>query len=127
VRGVRVEPIQVFSDPRGSLHKLLPGPVSGEVYLVRAEPGARRGDHRHERMGEWFTALSGSGVLAIVDPATGERAEYDLRGARVYVPAGLVHTVIAGPDEPFEVLAFADRLHDPGDVFPAAVSPGGEP
>ena len=118
MRGVQVEPIQVFSDARGSLHKLLPGPVTGEVYLVRAAPGARRGDHRHERMGEWFTALSGSGLLRVADPETGESADYDLRGVRVYVPAGLAHVVIAGPDEPFVVAAFADRLHDPDDVFP---------
>lgn len=124
MRGVRVEPIQVFADERGALHKLLPGAVPGEVYLVRARPGARRGDHLHRRMGEWFTALSGRGLLRVAEPDGGARADYSLDGVRVYVPAGLAHAVIATGAEDFVVLAFADRAHDPDDVFPC---PAGAP
>ena len=116
MRGVRVEPIVVFADARGSLHKLLPEAVTGEVYLTRARPGASRGHHLHRRMGEWFTALAGAGWLVICDPDTGERARYRLDGQRVYVPPGLAHALFAEGDEDFVVLALADRAHDPDDV-----------
>ena len=122
MRGVLTEPVQVFADRRGSLHKLLPRAVSGEVYLVRARPGARRGDHLHRRMGEWFTAISGRGLLRVAEPG-GAWADYSLEGRRVYVPAGLAHALIATGSEDFVVLALADRAHDPNDVVPCPAGP----
>ena len=47
MRGVRAEPVVAFADGRGELKKLLPGPVEGEVYLVRVSPGESRGHHLH--------------------------------------------------------------------------------
>lgn len=121
--GVRVEPIAVHADARGSLHKLLPGPVGGEVYLVRAAPGQSRGHHRHGRMGEWFTALAGEVVLGLFDPHSGERRYLGLAGVRVYVPAGLAHALFNTGAEDCVILALADRLHDPQDVEPCDVPP----
>ena len=121
MRGVRVEPVVVFTDDRGSLHKLLPGAVPGEVYLTRARPGASRGHHLHRRMGEWFTALAGEGWLVVRDPDTREAARYRLGGQRVYVPPGLAHALFATGEVDFVVLAMADRLHDPDDVVRHAV------
>jgi dTDP-4-dehydrorhamnose 3,5-epimerase-like enzyme len=126
LRGVKVEAVRAFSDGRGELLKLLPGPVPGEVYLVRARPGVSRGHHLHRAMGEWFTALAGRGILRVVDPESGARADYDLDGARVYVPAGLAHALFNTGDGDYVVLALADRLHDPGDVFPYTVPAPGD-
>lgn len=125
MRGLRVEPVVVHADGRGSLHKLLPGPVPGEVYLVRVAPEQSRGHHRHARMGEWFTALDGEGVLGVLDPQTGAAQHLSLDGVRVWVPAGLGHALFCTGAGAFVVLALAERGHDPADVEPCVV-PGPE-
>ena len=128
MRGVSVLPVQTFPDTRGVLEKLCPEPVLGEVYLVRVAPGASRGHHLHHQMGEWFTALSGRGVLGLLAPETGERVHLSLEGVRVYVPPGVAHALFAAAGEPWVVLACAERGHDPEDVTRVDVpAPGGEP
>jgi oxalate decarboxylase/phosphoglucose isomerase-like protein (cupin superfamily) len=128
MRGVRVERVQTFPDTRGVLEKLCPEPVLGEVYLVRVAPGASRGHHLHRRMGEWFTAISGRGVLGLLAPETGERRYLPLHGARVYVPPGVAHALFAEEGEAWVVLACAEAGHDPADVERVDVpAPGGEP
>ena len=128
MRGVSVLPVQTFTDPRGVLEKLCPAPVAGEVYLVRVAPGASRGHHLHRRMGEWFTAISGRGLLGLFAPETGELEHLGLDGARVYVPPGVAHALFAEVGEaPWVVLACAEGGHDPDDVERVDVpAPGGE-
>ncbi|MCK6520666.1 hypothetical protein L6R49_04415 [Myxococcota bacterium] len=117
MRGVSVLPVQTFPDARGVLEKLCPEPVPGEVYLVRVAPGASRGHHLHRRMGEWFTAISGDGLLGLLAPETGEVTHQPLRGVRVYVPPGIAHALFAeAGGEPWVVLACAEAGHDPDDV-----------
>ena len=106
-----VEPLRHHQDSRGDLLKAHPGPVQGEVYALICRPGARRGDHWHQAMGEWFVA-----VLHAEHPATGERQSVDLAGVRVYVPSGVAHVLIATGEEDLVVVAMAERLHDPDDV-----------
>ena len=115
---VRVEPVVRFDDPRGALLKVLPHPVAGEVYVVTCAPGAVRGEHRHHRMGEWFTALRGAGVVRVEGPGGPE--EHSLVGQRVHVPASVGHAVVNTGDEELVVVAFAGRLHDPDDVEPVS-------
>jgi dTDP-4-dehydrorhamnose 3,5-epimerase-like enzyme len=114
---LRIEPLTEHADPRGSLLKLHPAPVEGEVYAVTAVPGASRGHHLHRAMGEWFVAVSGQGSVGAVDPDSGEVHHVDLRGVRVYVPAGWAHALFATGEEPLIAIAMAERLHDPDDVF----------
>ena len=76
---LRVEPLTEFTDARGTLRKVHPAAVAGEVYVVTAEPGCSRGHHRHDRMGEWFVLLSGEGILGAVDP-DGQAHYLPLRG-----------------------------------------------
>ncbi len=117
-----VEPLRHHEDPRGELLKAHPGPVQGEVYALVARPGARRGDHWHDTMGEWFVAVSGRGVLHAEHPGSGERQTVDLAGVRVYVPAGVAHVLIGSGPEDLVVVAMAERLHDPDDVHPHRVA-----
>lgn len=117
---LRVEPIVCFTDDRGALHKLLPRAVSGEVYAVTGGPGVSRGHHRHHRMGEWFAPLSGAWVLGVTSPA-GETSHVSLDAVRVYVPAGWAHALFNVGETTGQVLACADRVHDPSDVEPARV------
>lgn len=119
---LRVEPLTEFTDARGTLRKVHPAAVAGEVYVVTAEPGCSRGHHRHDRMGEWFVLLSGEGILGAVDP-DGQAHYLPLRGVRVHVPAGWAHALFNTGDDVMVVLAMAERLHDPNDVSPVQVPP----
>lgn len=121
-------------DERGWLHvalgasQLPDGVTFGEVYVVRAEkPGARRGDHLHQKMEEWFSVIEGVANLELLDPATGERLGVllDAKAARtVRVPAGIVHCLVNRGPGPMTVLAWASREHDPDDVFSVRSSAG---
>jgi len=115
-------------DPRGWLHKVLSGAELGqplgEVYVVRAAPGARRGDHLHNRMGEWFVVVEGAGQLCVEDPLSGAREARAVSAARpeaCYVRAGLAHVLIGGADGMIAV-AVAERDHDPDDVIAHVVA-----
>jgi oxalate decarboxylase/phosphoglucose isomerase-like protein (cupin superfamily) len=120
---LRVEPIVLHQDERGTLHKLLPRAVPGEVYLVTARPGASRGHHIHHKAGEWFAGVSGTGVVRAIDPDNGEVEEADLQGVRVHVPAGWAHALFNRGEEDLVVVAMADRPHDPEDSHPCRVPP----
>ena len=121
---IKLEAIVVHTDERGRLCKVHPSSVSGEVYTVETRAGESRGHHFHRKMGEWFTALAGQGVVVVENPETGERAQARLMDQRVYVPAGWAHALFNTGSESLLVLACADSAHDPTDVHPYTV---GEP
>jgi oxalate decarboxylase/phosphoglucose isomerase-like protein (cupin superfamily) len=117
-----LEPVEIHTDPRGSLVKAHPGRVEGEVYVVSAVPGAARGHHLHRRMAEAFVCLRGSCVLGLLDPETQRSRHVELPvGVRAIVPAGLAHALFNVGDDLLVVLACAERPHDPGDVEPVQV------
>ena len=117
---LQVEPIDARRDARGALLKLLPGPVSGEVYAVELDKGVSRGHHLHARGGEWFMAVSGRALLVVVDPASGTRAEVMLHGVRARVEPGLAHAIFGL--EPALVLALADLLPQDDETLPYPVA-----
>lgn len=121
MKPILVESVVIHADARGELCKVHPGPVSGEVYTVAIQPGGSRGHHFHEKMGEWFTALAGRGVVVAEHPKTGERTQADLQGQRVYVPAGWAHALFNTGTKNLVVLACAEGTHDPTDVHPFLV------
>ena len=118
---LRIEPIERHSDARGELLKLLPTAVPGEVYLVKAVPGASRGHHVHQHCGEWFALLSGQGLLRTICPETQAIQDVELQGVRVYVPAGWAHAIFNTGDDDLWVLAMADKPYDPSDSQPHPV------
>ena len=118
---LRIEPIARHADERGELLKLLPMAVSGEVYLVKAHPGASRGHHVHHHCGEWFAPISGQGLLRAICPRTQRVEEIPLEGVRVYVPAGWAHAIFNTGDSDLLVLALADAVYDPDDAHPHEV------
>ncbi len=74
-------------DERGWLHvalsasQLPDGVAFGELYVVRADArGARRGDHYHRHIDEWFTLVEGNATLELRDPTTDERLTVRLPG-----------------------------------------------
>lgn len=118
---LKIESIAVHTDARGSLYKIHPEAVSGEVYAVQTHPGESRGHHFHRTMGEWFTALSGVGIVVVEDPESGVCRQASLVGQRVYVPPGLAHALFNTGSSDLLVLACADGPYAPSDVFPHRV------
>ena len=123
---------RLVADARGTFIKCIDGQepdlpaFTGEVYMVRAFAGQRRGDHYHPQAREWFTVIAGEGVLALQDLASGERLDLRLSSAHpetVFIPPGLAHVFVNDPaaSEDLIVVAYTDRLYDPADTVPHVV------
>ena len=61
-------------------------------------------------------------MVVAVHPETGETAQAELAGQRVYVPAGIAHAIFNTGQEDLLVLAFAEAAHRAEDVFAFPVS-----
>lgn len=129
---IRVVEQRRFQDGRGYVHKILTAsqcggrPPGGEVYVTAARPGQVKGNHFHRFMGEWFAVVEGRGSLELEDPDTGERESLELEANHprtVFVPPGIAHAVVNRGDLDLVCVAWAEREHDPEDVFPWAVVP----
>ncbi len=129
---VRVLEQARFQDARGYLQKILTAgqcggtPPRGEVYVTCASSGEAKGNHFHRQMGEWFAVVEGEAKIEIVDPETAQRRTVALgvgRPRSVYIPPGLAHAVVNDSPAPVVCVAWAERDHDPDDVFPFTVWP----
>jgi len=118
---LQIEPIAQHADARGELLKILPRACQGEIYLVKARPGASRGHHVHHNSGEWFAAISGRGILRAICPESQEVREVPLHGVRVYVPAGWAHAIFNTGETDLVVIALADAPYNPEDSHPHTV------
>jgi dTDP-4-dehydrorhamnose 3,5-epimerase-like enzyme len=130
--GVRIVRQNRHEDARGFVQKMLMAsqcdghPPRGEVYVSSAKPGQAKGNHYHQRMGEWFSVVEGTGSLEICDPATGSRISVALgttEPCTVYVPAGMAHAVVNRGQNDLICVAWAEAEHDPSDVHPYDVWP----
>lgn len=129
---IRIVEQRRVRDGRGYLHKILTAsqcgghPPGGEVYVTAARPGQAKGNHFHRLMGEWFAVVEGRGTLELQDPVTGERESLALEADHprtVFVPPGIAHAVVNQGDFDLVCVAWAERDHDPEDVFPWTVVP----
>jgi UDP-2-acetamido-2,6-beta-L-arabino-hexul-4-ose reductase len=78
-------------------------------------------------MGEWFTVVAGSGSLDIRHPTSREKTSIPMGGSdpcTVYVPAGYAHSITNTGEDTMVCIAWAEKEHDPGDVYPFQVGPG---
>ena len=125
-------PRRLVADERGAFIKCIDGheshlpPFTGEVYVVRAQPGRRRGDHYHPLAREWFTVVAGCGVLVLRDISTNERLELALTAEQpetVMVPPGIAHVFVnsAKATDELIVVAYTDRLYNPTDTVACTV------
>ena len=130
--GVRIIKQNRHEDSRGFVQKMLMAsqceghPPRGEVYVTSALPGQAKGNHYHQRMGEYFAVVQGTGSLEICDPASGARisvALNTLEPCTVYVPAGMAHAVVNRGNDVLILVAWAEAEHDPADAHPYMVWP----
>jgi glycosyltransferase involved in cell wall biosynthesis len=124
--GVRVIRQHRHEDSRGFVQKILTAsqcqghPPRGEVYVTSARPGEVKGNHYHQRMGEWFAVVQGEGSLEVCDPTGGARISVILSArepSSVYVPAGMAHAVVNRGLEDLICVAWAEAEYDPTDVI----------
>jgi UDP-2-acetamido-2,6-beta-L-arabino-hexul-4-ose reductase len=97
------------------------------VYVTAAIPGSTKGNHYHRNMGEWFTVVAGKGWLDIRHPVSNEKTSISMGGSEpctVYVPAGYAHSITNAGEDTLVCIAWAEKEHDPDDVYPFQVEPG---
>ena len=124
---VKIIPRNLISDERGWFLKVIDGkeenlPMkTGEIYLTNAKEGYAKGGHYHLKASEWFTLLTGSCDLLLVDIETNEKMTIKLCDKvpkTIYVPKGVAHIFVNTGKDAFLLLAYTDLLYDPEDTIP---------
>ena len=89
----------------------------GQLSVLGVNPGCTRGGHYHIRKQEWFCAVSGTGILKIMDLETREEKIFSLDGFKerqfFLVNPNEVHWVInTDPYTDLEVLIIISEEYD---------------
>jgi UDP-2-acetamido-2,6-beta-L-arabino-hexul-4-ose reductase len=128
-----IERLQVHRDPRGALYEALRFtsqkiPAGGQIYVYTVAPGARRGDHYHERKSEWFVCVAGSVRLLLITPDGAAVDEIlDAEAPRmVHAAPGTAHAVVNESDAPAVIVAYASKEFDLKDADTVPMSAGAE-
>ena len=120
---IRVKKLNVKSDERGWLVEIIrPEDVGndafGIVLLTTARPGQVKGGHYHKRKTEWYCVIKGTGLLTIINNASGKKEEHILRQKKmllIRIPPNYTHFIKnIGNDEMF-LLAYVDEAFNPSD------------
>ena len=93
---------------------------TGEVYLTNATPGESKGGHYHPKANEWFTLITGTCEVKLVDILTGEKLTIQLSDDEprtLYVPNHIAHIFTNYSKNEFILLAYSDELYDPKDTI----------
>lgn len=123
---IRIIERKKIQDSRGWFLKVINGleenlPSStGEVYLTNATPGEAKGGHYHPKATEWFTLITGSCELKLVDIITGEKETLFLNSntpQTIYVPNNIAHIFINTANVDFILVAYSDELFVPEDTI----------
>ncbi len=117
----KIKNLELHSDNRGDLFEALKFksekiPSSGQIYVYSVKPGFRRGDHYHERKGEWFCCVSGTVTLLM--KGNGKTIKKILTSScpqLVYVGPGTAHTIINKNQEVAVMVAYTSKEFDPND------------
>lgn len=110
-----VRALDEHRDVRGSFAELLRCPRSGQISVIKAEPGHIRGNHWHHTKIEKFLVLCGAARVAFRQIHGGEVIDFTLSGEQlqiVDVPVGYTHSIEA-VGGPAVILVWADELFDP--------------
>jgi UDP-2-acetamido-2,6-beta-L-arabino-hexul-4-ose reductase len=117
-----VHKLTLHRDERGDLFEILRFtddsiPPTGYIYAYTVNPGARRGDHYHERKHEWVTCVSGAFTVLLEDKeGNKERAYLSAESpAVVYFAPSCVHAILNESDEVAVAVSYGSTPHDPND------------
>ena len=121
-RAYLIEDLEVHRDTRGALYEALRFslqaiPAGGQIYVYTVAPGARRGDHFHERKCEWFTCVAGR-VRLLMKTKNGDRVDETLDAELprlVFAGPGTSHAVLNETEQEAVIVAYASKEFDPAD------------
>jgi dTDP-4-dehydrorhamnose 3,5-epimerase-like enzyme len=124
---IKIIPRKLISDRRGWFLKVIDGKEdnlprhTGEIYFTSALPGQAKGGHYHLRAVEWFTLISGTCDLYLVDIESGEEMVISLSSSNpvtVYVPNMIAHNFVNTGLGEYLLVAYTDVLYDSVDTIP---------
>ncbi len=118
----RIDDLTLHSDERGVLYEALRFttqgvPSGGQIYVYSVEPGMRRGDHYHEKKGEWFFCAAGVVRLLMTTP-DGRVVDETLDASAprlVHAGPGTSHALVNESDAPAVIVAYGSKEFDPAD------------
>ncbi len=121
-RAYVIKDLKVHRDRRGALYEALRFssqaiPEGGQIYVYTVAPGARRGDHFHERKCEWFTCVAGR-VRLLMKTKDGDRVDAMLDAERprlAFAGPGTSHAVLNETEQEAVIVAYASKEFDPAD------------
>lgn len=117
-----IEDLTVHRDPRGALYEAIRFksqdiPAGGQVYVYTIAPGARRGDHFHEKKSEWFLCVAGVARL-LMKTADGRMVDEILDSERpklIHAAPGTAHALVNEQTAPAVIVAYSSKEFDPAD------------
>lgn len=123
---IKIIPRRLINDNRGWFLKVIDGKEenlpshTGEIYITNAKESQAKGGHYHPNAREWFTLLSGSCDLFLIDIKTKEKMVIKLsfeQANTIYVPNEIAHIFVNTGQQDFMLLAYTDLLYEPEDTI----------
>ena len=124
MRDVEITELKKRSDERGWLVEALrvesmdSNRAFGQIFVSVAKPGKVRGNHYHNRKIEWFCVPTGSGLLLLRDPDSGEELEV-LMGEEnprtVKITPPIIHAIKNVGDKDMVLIVYVSETFDPAD------------
>ena len=107
-------------DPRGSFTELLHTLTHGQVSINISKPGITKGEHWHHSKFEYFTVVSGHGLIQLRNEAdpNAERLNYEVSGEKiqsVIMLPGYTHNIINLSDtHDLVTVMYCNEIFNPG-------------
>lgn len=104
-------------DPRGSFTELVHSVNCGQVSINISKPGITKGEHWHHSKFEYFTVVSGHGLIQLRKEGTDEVLNYEVSGDKiqsVIMLPGYTHNIINLSDtEDLVTVMYCNEIFDP--------------
>lgn len=104
-------------DPRGSFTELVHSVNCGQVSINISKPGITKGEHWHHSKFEYFTVVSGHGLIQLRKEGTDEVLNYEVSGDKiqsVIMLPGYTHNIINLSDtEDLVTVMYCNEIFNP--------------
>jgi len=114
-----IKELNVKKDDRGAVLEIIKRDLINEdiqeVLMISSKPGVIRGNHYHERKGEWLCIVQGKAKFVYEDIKTGERKELIVDGEKptiIKTPKNVSHAVQNIGDGDLLMIEISDKLYD---------------